>query len=108
MMNRPDILLLLLAGAQERESERKSGGVIHTTIGVYLNTDRAFWKINGVSEDHLESHIEYNMHWRPGWALFVNGVCVYRGSVRDEDILRIEAELASEPIVLERDTAPYH
>lgn len=82
-------------------------GPIHTTIGVYPNTDRGLWKINGVDASRLEKHIQYNKEWRWGRALFVDGTCVYPGNVRREDIDRIEAELKEKPIVIQKDTAPY-
>lgn len=82
---------------------------IHTTIGVYLNCqDRSWWKTNGVPARHLEEHIEYNKVFRFGRALFVDGKCVNRGYLSEEDVARIESELEQDPIVLERDTQPYH
>ncbi len=49
---------------------------INTTIGLYPNGE---YKINGVGDNNLESHIEYNKVYRPGRALFLNGKCIYKG-----------------------------
>ena len=99
--------LLLLAVVEAARKAEEPKGPIHTTIGVYPRPDRYLWKINGVAEENLEEHIAYNKLWRFGRALFVDGKCVYPGRVAPEDIARIEAELEAEPIVLDRDTAPY-
>lgn len=56
----------------------------HVTIGVY-NSDE--YKINIVKPEHLKGHVEYNMSWRWGRALFVDGVCVYNGYLSEEDIV---------------------
>lgn len=97
--------VLALTEALKKMDEPK--GPIHTTIGVYPKPDRYLWKINGVAEEHLQAHITYNRNWRPGRALFVDGKCVYPGNVSPDDIARIEAELEADPIVRDRDTAPY-
>lgn len=75
---------------------------IHTTIGVYPNGD---CKVNGVDSEHLESHIQYNKDFRVGRALFVDGVCVYKGFV-DESVLEAWKEKAK-TITRTRCTAPY-
>ena len=54
---------------------------IHHTRGVYPNGD---FRDNAVSAEHLEGHIEHNKTWRPGRALFVDGVLVYAGLVSKE------------------------
>jgi len=50
--------------------------MIHTTIGLYPNGE---YKVNGVSKEDLEAHIEYNKTMRFGRALFVDGELVYKG-----------------------------
>jgi len=70
-----------------------SNKIIHTTIGVYPNSE---FKMNGVRPEHLEDHIEYNIKHRPGRALFVDSKCVNRGDLSwneiESFILRIEIE----------------
>jgi hypothetical protein len=79
---------------------------IHHTRSLYPNGD---FHDNGVPDFRLKSHVEYNMLWRPGRALFVDGKCVYEGiNVRPEAIAAMEAQLAERPVVMRRDTAPYH
>ena len=55
----------------------------HVTIGVYKNGQ---YKVNIVREEHLENHIEYNKTMRFGRALFVDGKCVYKGYLTDEEV----------------------
>lgn len=82
---------------------------IHSTIGVYVGIqDRRHWKLNGVKEENLEAHIEYNKKWRPGRGFFVDGKCVNKGYLSDEDVERLEKEMAENPHIPTRDTAPYH
>ena len=50
--------------------------MIHTTVGVYPNGQ---YKTNGVESEDLAQHIWYNMTFRPGRTLFVDGVLLYRG-----------------------------
>lgn len=79
--------------------------MIHTTIGVYNNGDR---KVNGVPSEDLAAHIRYNTVMRFGRALFLDGLCIYNGCLSWERCKEIEKELAEKPIVMEKDTAPYH
>lgn len=82
---------------------------IHTTIGVYPNSEvgnMSSVKVNGVLEEHLSGHIDYNKKWRFGRALFVDGVCVYQGCVCPEKIKEWENTLQSFP-PLTKCTAPY-
>lgn len=79
--------------------------MIHTTIGVYPNKER---KVNGVRSENLAEHIQYNIRFRHGRALFVDGKCIYKGvgvfdTWRDEE--KYEKEINH--IELIRDTAPY-
>ena len=82
---------------------------IHTTIGLYLNGD---YKINGVSAENLDTHIEYNKTLRFGRALFVDGKCVHEGYYKNspEEIADFEKRIADNPEQFTRteDTAPYH
>jgi hypothetical protein len=77
---------------------------IHHTVGVYPSGDM---KHNGVSESHLFEHIQYNMKWRPGRALVVDGVCVYKGAVSD-DVLNGAIKTIKSMKPIDRDTQPYH
>lgn len=76
--------------------------VIHHTCGVYLNDS---CKTNGVPSDNLQEHIDYNKFWRPGRALFVDGKCVFAGSLPPEQIARWEIKLKG--VTANRDTRPY-
>lgn len=80
--------------------------MIHTTVGLYSNGD---YKINGVAEENLENHIEYNKQMRPGRSLFVDGKCVIIGiSHTVEKIKEFEDKIKSDPkFVRFQDTAPY-
>lgn len=78
--------------------------IIHT-MGVYANGNR---KHNGVDPKFLDNHIEYNLTYRPGRAFFVDGKCLNRGYLSKEHCEEIERELAANPVVMTRDTQPYH
>lgn len=75
---------------------------IITTIGVYNNGDKV---INGVRASHIEVHIDYNKKFRPGRALFVNGVCKHTGYLGKERCKELEIEFKD--IKKDKDTAPY-
>ena len=78
--------------------------VIHHTVGVYPNGS---YKENGVLDELLESHIEYNRTFRFGRALFVDGKCVYPGFLSEEVLEKAKQTVANlKPIV--KDTQPYH
>jgi hypothetical protein len=77
--------------------------MIHTTVGVYRNGDH---KSNGVSPDHLESHIQYNKDMRPGRALLVDGKVVHRGYYGEDEVPWLEKEFGHIRILT--CTAPYH
>lgn len=82
---------------------------IHSTIGVYVGAQkRSHWNFNGVREENLEAHIEYNKRWRFGRGLFVDGKCVNKGYLSEEDVERLEKEMAENPHIPTRDTAPYN
>lgn len=77
--------------------------MIHTTMGVYNSDD---FVTNGVADEHLESHIEYNKKWRFGRALFVDGKCVHQGYLSKERCDEWENKLKAFP-VHDKCTAPY-
>lgn len=73
---------------------------IHTTVGVYPNwkvLGDMGYKINGVASEDLSDHIKYNLTFRPGRALFVDGVCKHRGTLPEEDILFWEERIKTDP-----------
>lgn len=81
-------------------------------MGLYANGDV---KHNGVAEEGLEAHIEYNRLMRFGRALFVDGKCVYKGYlgapllfVESPLIPEWEEKLAANPVVFDKPTIPYH
>lgn len=78
--------------------------MIHHTRGVYNNGE---WKDNGVTSEHLASHIWYNLTMRPGRAFFVDGFCLNDGYLGSERTKAIEKELQANPIKMAKDTAPY-
>lgn len=78
--------------------------MIHTTIGVYANGD---FKSNGVSSESLQAHIDYNINYRWGRALIVDGEIVYKGYLSEERLNEmLEGKLKN--IKHTVDTAPYH
>lgn len=77
---------------------------IHHSMGVYNNGDRVH---NGVMESHLEKHIKYNQTFRPGRALFIDGVCHNEGYLDAERIAAIVEELRKKPVVMAECTQPY-
>ncbi len=79
--------------------------IIHTTIGVY--PDGTF-KINGVSEANLDAHIQYNLTNRWGRALFVDGNCIHKATLKDAQVVIYE-KLFKSDIKYSRhiDTQPY-
>lgn len=78
--------------------------MIHTTIGVYANGEMKF---NGVKAGNLINHIDYNLDFRPGRALFVNGKCVHKGYLNDEEVQKYEEMFKDPKFKLDKDTAPY-
>ena len=78
---------------------------IHTTIGVYKNGD---YKINGVMNCNLILHIRYNLDFRFGRALFVDGTCINKGYLTDEEVIEWAAKIRNNPIYFRtKDTQPY-
>jgi hypothetical protein len=83
--------------------------MIHHTVGVYPNDEHGCGrKHNGVTSENLARHIKYNLDFRPGRSLFVDGWCIYTGigRTRERDEA-VEKELQANPRTMERDTAPY-
>ena len=77
--------------------------MIHHTRGVY--PDGTF-KDNGVDSLLLPGHIWYNMKFRPGRALIVDGFCIHESSIGcNEEDIKSAIEATKEP--KESDTAPY-
>lgn len=79
---------------------------VFTTVGVYQNQD---YVINGVSAEHLASHIEYNCKFRFGRALFLNGKCIHSGYLSAESVIEWEKKIADNPknFVQTKCNAPY-
>lgn len=75
---------------------------IYTTVGVYPNGD---YKTNGVSEEYLESHIQYNLDFRPGRAFFVEAKCLNKGYLSEEEVLIWVEKIKN--IEIKEITAPY-
>jgi hypothetical protein len=78
--------------------------MIHTTIGLYANGEK---KYNGVANEDLQYHIEYNKKWRFGRALIVDGECVYEGVVSKDIIDKAVAEQKANPVKFNEPTIPY-
>jgi hypothetical protein len=78
--------------------------MIHHTVGVYPNGQM---KSNGVSDDQIIRHKDYNVAARPGRALFVDGVCYYKGHVSDEVLAQalVKITAMTKPT---KDNRPYH
>lgn len=77
---------------------------IHTTIGLYPNGD---YVINGVLPEDLESHIDYNKRYRYGRALLLDGECIYKGTLSNEQIDIFERRIVDENIKMDKCTRPY-
>lgn len=85
----------------------KGKSPIITSVGIYASGD---YKTNGVISEHLPVHIRYNVNYRFGRALMVNGYVIYPGlysnnlSPLNE---RINKRKLNE-LKIEKDTQPYH
>lgn len=77
---------------------------IHTTIGIYCNGS---FKVNGVKDEDLANHIEYNKTFRFGRALVVDNEIVYQGYMKKEEIEKVLKENKLDQYVLQKCTAPY-
>ena len=78
--------------------------MIHHTRGVYPNGD---FKDNGVRPEDIEHHVGYNVLYRPGRALFVDGHCVYEGMGVSEELITEHSKPKNHKTML-RCTRPYH
>lgn len=91
--------------------------MIHTTIGVYPNGD---YKSNGVRSENIAAHIWYNITFRPGRTLYVDGILIHRGSGFTDELMNLwgsdvdghdfgngEFKGKASTIKIEHDTAPY-
>lgn len=85
-------------------TEDNGMGKIHLTVGVYNNDEHVR---NGVDEEDLHSHIQYNINKRPGRALFVDGKCVHQGYLGKERCEAWEKKIIDEFTVPGKCTAPY-
>jgi hypothetical protein len=77
---------------------------LHSTVGVYSSGD---FKTNAVDPKDLQSHIEYNLAFRPGRALFVDGACHYRASLTEEEVVSWTMKIASLDLKPTRCSVPY-
>jgi len=77
---------------------------IYSTIGVYHNGDKKF---NGVAAEHLGQHIKYNITFRYGRALFLEGKCLYRGYLNAETTSKLEKEFEANPHIPEEVSQKY-
>lgn len=82
----------------------KSGKKILHTRGVYSSGDH---KENGVALEHINEHIPYNLMFRWGRALFVEGFCINKGYLSEEEIAECIKKLKDHPVSFSRNTAPY-
>lgn len=104
------VISMLIADAKENNSlisKDPKNKPLHlqeiiTCCGVYANGVKVF---NGVYEEDLDHHIEYNKTFRFGRALFVRGKCVYRGYLSQEECDKIEIEIKDKK--LDKNTRPY-
>ena len=55
----------------------------HLTVGIYANKDCVY---NIVRDLDLASHIEYNKTFRCDRLLYVDGIRVYNGCIKEEDL----------------------
>lgn len=88
--------------------------IIHTTVGVYPNwkaLGSVGYKVNGVLDEHLHGHIDYNRKFRPGRALFVDGVCMNQGGLSKADVtfweVKLNPKYCDSEFKMKRDTSPY-
>ena len=67
---------------------------VFNTVGVYVNKD---YIVNCVYAEHLSTHIEYNVHYRWGRALFLNGKCIHSGYLSVDEIQFWEKHIEEHP-----------
>lgn len=71
-----------------------------TTVGIYSSQD---YIVNGVTRSNLAGHIWYNLQFRPGRALFVEGHLLNEGGGVDLKGWKIKVQKLEK----HKDTAPY-
>lgn len=76
--------------------------MICTTIGLYSNGD---FMLNGVTFKNLGEHITFNITYRPGRALILDGKCIYQGNVSDKTLNNF-LKINTHKVFV--DTSPYH
>ena len=76
--------------------------MIHTTVGVYKDLSI---KSNGVGSERLAKHIQYNISNRWGRALFLDGYCIYKGYLTNEEIEKVQEQIDN--IKHNQKTAPH-
>lgn len=82
--------------------------MIHTTIGIYPNGE---CKTNGVPSECLAGHIWYNINYRRGRALIVDGHLIHDGCHKHESDtckMFIQTLERLKDFKHDKDTAPYH
>ncbi len=77
--------------------------MIHQSYGVYPNMGMVR---NGVPTEHLKEHIAFNIKHRPGRALIVDGVCLFKGNLDQVKIDAAMIVIMQQPY-LGHDTQPY-
>lgn len=78
--------------------------MIYTTIGLYVNGS---FKVNGVLPQDLKEHVEFNKKYRFGRGLFVDGSCVHKGYLDDDEIQAFEEKIKVENLKAVRCTMTY-
>lgn len=84
---------------------------IYTTVGVYNGdiNEHTQLKVNGVTQEWIEHHIDYNKTYRFGRALFVDGQCVYTGYLSETAAYQWEHKITHDlKLKRTKDTSPYH
>lgn len=63
---------------------------------------------NGVAPEDLENHVESNKRIRPTAAMFVDGRCVFEGTLKADHIERVREEISRLPWKVDIVTRPYN
>lgn len=77
----------------------------HISVGVYANGNHV---INIVREEHISDHIDYNIHMRPGRALFIDGECINKGYLKDESVDKWKEKIKEMNIDSSTSSERYH
>ena len=75
---------------QELIAKAKAAKVKHHSVGVYKCGD---FVSHCVPDFELEEHIAYNTAMRFGRGLFIDGKCVNKGYLSDEEVVAWEAKI---------------